>query len=356
MAWYHEWRPYVSAAERDRRATRTMARRAKNGLPVEPIVIEGRTIARTFWGKAWCDHLERYCDYENRLPRGRTYVRRGAVLHLGIGARRVEALVQGSRPSPYEVEVSISGLAKARWQKIVASCAGQIDSLVELLQGKLSSGVMKVVTDPQQGLFPSTAEIEIKCSCPDWATMCKHIAAVLYGVGARLDAKPELLFVLRGVDHLELLDAKAVASGAPTGDGGTRRRIADDHLGSVFGIEMDASTRARTRGGRGRPWVDVAPRHETNGRASAAPMKAAAAAQPSEASDAGRRSLSKITEIVDAIVALLRRHPEGLRAEQIRAQLGLPAKALPRPIAEGLLTARLRKRGRKRATTYFAGR
>jgi uncharacterized Zn finger protein len=244
MAWYHDdARPHVSAAERGRRATRAAARRAKSGLPVEPIVIEGRAIARTFWGKAWCDHLERYCDYENRLPRGRAYVRNGSVLHLGIGARRVEALVQGSRPAPYEVEVSIAGLARARWKKIVGACAGQIDSLVELLQGKLSSGVMKVVTDPQQGLFPAAAQIEMKCSCPDWATMCKHVAAALYGVGARLDAKPELLFALRGVDHLELLDAKEAPSAMPAGDGTVRRRIADEQLGSVFGIEIDASAR-----------------------------------------------------------------------------------------------------------------
>lgn len=241
----YEFRPYVPAAEKKRRAARAMTQRAKKGLAVDPVVIEGRAIARTFWGKAWCDHLERYCDFDNRLPRGRSYVRNGSVVHLGIGPRRIDALVQGS--DLYEVEVSIAELARPRWKTIVRACAGQIDSLVELLQGKLSTGVMKIVTDPRQGLFPAAAQIDMKCSCPDWATMCKHVAAVLYGTGARLDASPELLFVLRGVDHLELLDGK-VAAAAKAGGGGGRKRIADDQLGAVFGIEIDAGGASRRDG------------------------------------------------------------------------------------------------------------
>jgi uncharacterized Zn finger protein len=247
MAWHYEFRARVSAAERRRRAAREMAKRAKKGLPVEPVVVEGRAIARTFWGKAWCEHLERYCDFENRLPRGRSYVRNGSVVHLGIEPRRIRALVQGSEL--YDVDVSIAALAKPRWKRIVGACAGQIDSLVELLKGKLSSGVMKVVTDPQHGLFPADAQIEMKCSCPDWAEMCKHVAAVLYGIGTRLDTQPELLFVLRGVDHLELLDGKAAASSARAHDGGARKRIADEQLGSVFGIEIDARGADRTHAG-----------------------------------------------------------------------------------------------------------
>jgi len=340
MAWYHEFRPYVSATERRRQAARAMAKRAKKGLPVEPVVVEGRAIARTFWGKAWCEHLERYCDFENRLPRGRTYVRSGSVVHLGIEPRRIEAFVQGSEL--YEVEVSIAGLARAQWKRIVGACAGHIDSLVELLQGKLSSGVMKIVTDPRQGLFPAAAQIEMKCSCPDWATMCKHVAAVLYGIGARLDTKPELLFLLRGVDHLELLDAKPAAAPAIANGGAARKRIADDQLGSVFGIDVDVGAASRGAG-VARTMVS----HRTVGT-DTRPVAVG--------SGRTRRSRSDIGDAVDAIVALLRRHPEGLRAEQIRAELGLASKELPRPIAEGLLTRRLRKTGRKRATTYFAGR
>jgi uncharacterized Zn finger protein len=210
LAWY-EYRPYVSAAQRMQSASRELAKRKKKGLTAEPVTIEGRTIARSFWGKAWCDHLEGYSDYANRLPRGRTYVRNGSVLHLTVGPGCIEALVQGS--SLYEVSVDVTPLARPRWKGLVDACSGKIDSLVELLRGKLSDGVMRVVTDRDKGLFPAPSQIRMECSCPDWATMCKHVAAVLYGIGARLDERPELLFTLRKVDHLELLSAGATTPG-----------------------------------------------------------------------------------------------------------------------------------------------
>jgi uncharacterized Zn finger protein len=235
---YDDYPPYVSVGERRRRAALEIAKRKKKGLAVDPVVIDGRTIARTFWGKAWCDHLERYSDYANRLPRGRTYVRNGSVLHLDIGRARVDALVQGT--DLYEVGVTIDPLPNQRWTKIVESCAGQIDSLVELVQGKLSSGVMKVVTEQASGLFPQPKQIRMECSCPDSAGMCKHIAAVLYGTGARLDGKPELLFVLRGVDPLDLIEGAGKATLPVTRrKGASRGQIPSDDLASVFGIEMD---------------------------------------------------------------------------------------------------------------------
>ena len=239
MSWY-EYPPYVPAAERRRRAAREIQKRAKKGLAVEPVVVAGRTIARTFWGKAWCVHLEGYSDYASRLPRGRTYVRNGSVVHLGVAPGRIDALVQGT--DLYEVAVTVTPLAKARWTSIVSACAGQIDSLVELLQGKLSDGVMKVVTDRQTGLFPGPRQIELKCSCPDWAEMCKHVAAVLYGIGARLDEKPDLLFTLRKVDHLDLLSAgtRSPGSAAPS----RSRTLAAGELGDVFGIDLDVASGA----------------------------------------------------------------------------------------------------------------
>lgn len=239
MSWY-EYPPYVPAAERRRRGAREVQKRAKKGLAVEPVAIAGRVIARTFWGKAWCDHLEGYSDYANRLPRGRTYVRNGSVVHLGVAPGRIDALVQGR--DLYEVAVTVTPLAKARWTSIVSRCAGQIDSLVELLQGKLSDGVMKVVTDRQTGLFPGPQQIELKCSCPDWAEMCKHVAAVLYGIGARLDQKPDLLFTLRKVDHLDLLSAgtRSPSKAAPS----RARTLAAGDLGNVFGIDLDIASEA----------------------------------------------------------------------------------------------------------------
>ena len=209
----------------------------KKGLDVQPIVISGRVIAKTFWGKAWCENLESYSDFENRLPRGRTYARNGSVVHLEIQPGRISARVSGSEL--YAVEITISSLADSHWKCVKGQCAGQIGSLVELLQGRLSKSVMDVVTQRGGGLFPKPAEITMKCSCPDWAGMCKHVAAVMYGVGTRLDNKPELLFVLRKVDHLELI-AGAVDSADAVGTGNSRgkKSIAAGDLADVFGIEM----------------------------------------------------------------------------------------------------------------------
>ena len=200
------WKPYVSAAERRLRALREIAKLTKKGHLVSPVVIEGRTIARTFWGKAWCDNLERYSDYENRLPRGRTYVRNGSVIDLQIAPGEIKALVRGS--DIYRVTVIVAPVSKVRWKSICADCAGAIDSLVELLQGRFSQGVMTRICQQRTGLFPSPDEIKLSCSCPDGADMCKHVAAVLYGIGARLDQQPELLFRLHQLDEKELI-AKA---------------------------------------------------------------------------------------------------------------------------------------------------
>ncbi len=239
MGWYggYGFKPYVSVAQRRREAQREVEKRRKKGLAVLPIVIDGRIIAKTFWGKAWCENLESYSDYENRLPRGRTYVRNGSVVHLEIQPGKISALVSGSEL--YEVEITISSLPDSHWKCVKSECAGQIGSLVELLQGRLSKSVMDVVTRRGGGLFPKPAEIKLKCSCPDWAGMCKHIAAVMYGVGARLDDKPELLFLLRRVDHLELI-AGAVDSApvAAAGKSRGKKTIAAGDLADVFGIEM----------------------------------------------------------------------------------------------------------------------
>jgi uncharacterized Zn finger protein len=200
---YFRWAPYVPVAERRRQAERKMATLKKKGQSVAPVKIEGRTIAATFWGKSWCTNLERYSDYENRIPRGRTYVRNGSVVDLQIRKGEVTAMVAGS--SLYNIKITIAPVAAARWKTICRDCAGTIDSLVELLQGRLAKGVMDRVCRQGDGLFPSPTEIKLSCSCPDWADMCKHVAAALYGVGARLDQAPQLLFVLRGVDEKELV-------------------------------------------------------------------------------------------------------------------------------------------------------
>jgi uncharacterized Zn finger protein len=230
------WPIYVPVAERRRQAEREIEKLRKKGHPVAPILLAGRTIARTFWGQAWCDNLESYRDFDNRLPRGRTYVRNGAVIDLQISPLEIKARVSGS--SIYKVSVSITALAPTLWRSICADCAGSIDSLVELLQGRFSKGVMERICRQDRGLFPKPSDIRFSCTCPDGASMCKHVAAVLYGVGARLDEAPELLFRLRAVDEKDLvadLDTALSLSSQPLDAG---KVLEADDLSALFGLDM----------------------------------------------------------------------------------------------------------------------
>jgi uncharacterized Zn finger protein len=238
MGGYYDgyWPRYVPVAERRRRAAKKLAKMNQTGRTLSPVEIAGRNIATTFWGKAWCKNLEAYSDYSNRLPRGRTYVRNGSVLDLQVEAGRVHALVSGTRL--YTVDIEIKPLDENRWTEIKGRCAGQIDSVVELLRGSISKAVMEIVTRKGEGLFPSPREITLRCSCPDWATMCKHVAASLYGVGAHLDRKPELLFVLRGVDPADMVEA-VVDQPTTAGRARKRRVLVSDELSSVFGVDID---------------------------------------------------------------------------------------------------------------------
>src|SRR5271154_1516928 len=232
---YYEWHAYVPVAEKRRQAERKLAKLKKQGRSVAPVRIEGRTITKSFWGKSWCVNLERYSDYENRLPRGRTYVRNGSVVDLQIAKSQVMAVVSGS--ALYEVAITIVPVTAARWKAICRDCAGTIDSLLELLQGHLSKGVMDRVCREGDGLFPAPKEIKLPCSCPDWAGMCKHVAAVLYGVGARLDEKPALLFALRGVDENQLLanagQELSLKKAVPA-----TTKVLDGYVAALFGLEM----------------------------------------------------------------------------------------------------------------------
>ncbi len=227
--------PYVPVAQRRARAEREMHKLRKKGKAIEPVQIQGRSIARSFWGKGWCSHLEAFSDFANRLPRGRTYARNGSVCHLCIDSGQIEAIVSGSEL--YKVSISIKKLDSGKWKSIKSKCSGQVGSMLELLQGKLSHEVMNIVIHQHEGLFPLPGEISLSCSCPDWATMCKHVAAALYGVGNRLDAQPELLFRLRGVDASELISAEV---SLPAQDGAEREdSLQEDSLGDIFGIDMD---------------------------------------------------------------------------------------------------------------------
>jgi len=252
MAWYgdgFEFPPYVSAGARRARAravAEKIARKQKRSLaPVGPI--DGNRLVRTFWGKAWCDNLESYGDYANRLPRGRSYARHGAVIDLVIAAGKITALVSGT--STYEIGITIQPLPPKIWTRVSSECAGQIDSLVDLLRGKLPPQVMEIVTRKEGGLFPASKHISFACSCPDWAGMCKHVAATLYGVGVRLDQQPELLFELRGVDHAELVGGAAEAVPRLATGAKSRKVIEGADLSALFGIELEPATTETTETG-----------------------------------------------------------------------------------------------------------
>jgi uncharacterized Zn finger protein len=265
---------YVSVADRSTRALAAAAQltkgiREKGTRHLEPVTpIVGRKIARSFWGGAWCKNLETYSDYATRLPRGRSYVRHGCVADLQIASGRVTALVSGT--SLYEITIGIKPLPAQRWDAIAAASAGQIDSLVTLLRGSLPESLLQQVTNRDTGLFPSPGEIELDCSCPDWADMCKHVAAALYGVGARLDERPELLFTLRGVNHLELVSSAMVAGMDNAAVAVGTRVLGDADLSALFGIEMAPPVAAK----RNRTKRATAP------RAAQLPTTSAAAEEP----------------------------------------------------------------------------
>lgn len=232
---FYEWRPYVSVAQRRANAQKKINKLAKQGKVIEPVTDVSPKIVNTFWGNAWCEHLEKFSDYENRLPRGRTYVRNGSVCHLGIKGGNIEALVSGSEI--YKIEITIKPLHAATWKKLRVKCTGKIGSALELLQGKFSKQIMEIVTDKNHGMFPKPEEIKMSCSCPDWAGLCKHLAAVMYGIGVRLDTSPELLFQLRGVDPQDLITADLNLIN--TGDPGKYQRLNVNDLSSIFGVTID---------------------------------------------------------------------------------------------------------------------
>ncbi|MEA2991052.1 MAG: hypothetical protein QOG83_3763 [Alphaproteobacteria bacterium] len=292
---FHSWGDYVSVGEKRLQAQQALAKLRKQGRSVAPVTIEGRKIANSFWGQSWCTNLERYSDYAYRLPRGRSYVRNGFVVDLQIAKGEITARVSGS--DLYSVKIVMAPVKTSRWKSICCDCAGTIDSLVELLQGRLAKGVMDRVCREGDGLFPSPEEIKLSCSCPDWADMCKHVAAALYGVGARLDAEPRLLFVLRGVDENELLAGgsgnMALARPAPSA-----KVLADSDVAALFGLEMaEAATsdtaalaapkrrqRAKTAGGSKTPALKK-PAAARKGNTSRAPQsKSRSKSEPKSAS------------------------------------------------------------------------
>ena len=239
---YGGWPAYVSVSERKARAQAALTKLRQKNPGINPVTVTGRKLAKTWWGEAWNMNLEHYADFAYRIERGRSYVRHGAVLDLNLGRGRIKALVQGSRSKPYQVDITVDRLTPAIWDAVTEACEGAIGSLRELLEGKFPKDLGTLFATPGHGLFPAPREIHMSCSCPDWATLCKHVSAALYGVGVRLDENPRLFFELRGVD-VEDLVSQAVAEKADRlikkAQVKSRRVIdEDDDLGSLFGIDL----------------------------------------------------------------------------------------------------------------------
>ena len=295
---FYAWKPYVPVATRRAQAKKLAAKAAKTGASLTPVRASGNKIASTFWGRAWCDNLERYSDFSNRLPRGRTYLRNGSVIDLKIADGEIKAQVAGS--SLYKTVVKVAAVPKGQWQSIGADCAGSIDSVVELLRGKLSQAVMARICKPGTGLFPAPKEISFDCSCPDWASMCKHVAAVLYGVGVRLDEQPELLFRLRSVDAADLV-TQASAGLKPRQKRPAPARVLDDaQLADVFGIDIAAeSTQAFAETPRKKTSAKTMKKNAT-GAALAPARKTRATPTMAEAARTPLTKASKTRSTVDA--------------------------------------------------------
>ncbi|MFM8767147.1 MAG: SWIM zinc finger family protein [Rubrivivax sp.] len=327
------WFPYVPVAERHRKAAGAMGKLTSKGQTMSPVVVLGRTIATTAWGQAWFANMESYSDYSNRLPRGRTYVRNGSVIDLQITTGTIAAQVSGS--TIYRTTITVQPVPKAQWQQICADCSGGIDSLVELLQGRLSRSVMDRLCRQGSGLFPMPRDIHFDCSCPDGAFMCKHVAAVLYGVGVRFDSQPELLFTLRQVDPAELL-SKA-GSGVLTAPAAGERTLVEDDLGALFGLEMEGLSAAALA-------APTQPRAQvmTVRVASPSAKSSRPGAKPVRTSDPASRLLAAL------------RQAGSLDNAAARAATGLDAQAVRTLLKQLVDDGLARVQGQKRATRYVS--
>jgi uncharacterized Zn finger protein len=322
--------PYVSVSEKRAKAARKLQELRKKSADICPVCIEGATIARTWWGKSWNRNLESYADYDNRIGRGRSYVRHGAVLDLKIEAGKVDALVQGTRSKPYSVNIEIKPIARNIWKQIKAASEGKLDSLQELLAGRFPKELGEMFTVQGKGLFPSPKEIAFSCSCPDWATMCKHVAATLYGIGARLDDEPDLFFKLRNVEMKDLV-AEAVQDKTrkllQKAKKLTGRVIAEADVADVFGIDMeDPATPYKKR--------EKAPEKTFKAKK---PMKRAPQKREAGSSDAGEKTKQaskkvaprkKVKTPFETVLGIVRRSRRGVTVADIREKTGLDDKEI----------------------------
>ncbi len=323
---YRRFPKYVTVAEKKAKSENKLKQLRKKIPGIAPVIIEGGALARTWWGKAWNRNLERYADYSNRIGRGKSYVRHGAVLDLKIAGGQVTALVQGTKAKPYEVVVHIDPVKKTHWDRIRKECQGELRSLPDLMAGKFPKALGEIFLAEGKGLFPTPKEIGFSCSCPDWASMCKHVAATLYGIGARLDEDQLLFFTLRQADTEELVAQAVTEKTSDLLAGAARKssRVIDDaDLPGLFGIDLDGEPDFRTDA------KPPAPKRSSRGKKAAFPP----VAEPAAEAEKGRTATALIEEIV-------RQNPEGATVAMLEEATGFPR---PKIYA---ITSRLRQQGR----------
>ena len=238
--WNSEYYSQPTEKQLKAKVEETNKKAKKKGKTLEPVIIEGKKIVNSWWGKAWCENLERYADYASRLPRGKRYVKSGAVVDLKIGEGVVLAKVQGTRKTPYIVEVHIDPVDEDKMQTLIDQCTKKIENLEQLVNGTFPEELKELFIS-QNGLFPNPREISFSCSCPDWAVLCKHVAAVLYGIGSRFDQDPLLFFELRGIDVNRFIDTtieNRIESMLENVDKPSSRIIESNDYADLFGLKL----------------------------------------------------------------------------------------------------------------------
>jgi len=370
---------YVSVGEKRAKAERKLKQLRKKNPAIHPIVIAGSAIAKTWWGKSWNLNLERYADYSNRIGRGRSYIRHGAVLDLLITPGQVKSLVQGSRAKPYSVIIKIKGIGKNIWKNMKAACAGKLDSLPALLAGQFPKALGEIFTARGEGLFPSPKEIEFDCSCPDWAYMCKHVAATLYGIGARLDEDPGLFFKLRKVkvddvirqtvkDQSDRLLKKAEKASA--------RTIAESDLSGMFGIDMEenidfdspktakkvsgaretppkAAKRTKAKASKRKPGIKTSTKKKTSRtslgksglKKGAKPAAAKARAKTPAKKDPAKKKTQGLTDTAK-VLAIIKRSKKGVDVATLRQKTGVDEKKIRNVIYKAFKEGIIKRTGR----------
>lgn len=320
---------YVSVSEKKAKASKKLKQLRKKNPDIQPILLEGSAIARTWWGKSWNLNLERYADYSNRIGRGRSYVRHGAVLDLQIDSGKVESLVQGTRSRPYSVSITIKAVNRKIWKEIKAACGGKLDSLQALLAGKFPKALDEVFMAQGKGLFPAPKEIDFSCSCPDWAYMCKHVAATLYGIGARLDEDPDLFFKLRNVKMKDLVTQAVEEKTRKLLKRAEKKtaRVIESDLADVFGIDLDEPVKPKMK--RVKTPAKTVKRKKTVSRAGEKEKAKSATAKAQTKKISGKSPPKKSARSpFDTVVGIIRRSRKGVTVAMIREKTGFDDKQI----------------------------